>query len=297
MGIKTLVVALDLMDPANFVLARSIALARDHSAELIVVHVVESKGALEATLPPAATARLRNEVASQAHIAIEERLESAGRPPACTIVVRDGAPYEIIREIAIDRKADLVVIGAGKAKGLREKVFGSTADRVVRTCPSPVLVVRQPVHGPYQQIFVATDLQCHGAVDVAAELAPAATIELIHVVEFPLNFEQALLRSGAGPEGIKTYRDERRRFARSELRSVVKQRKDSARFRVRVVPGDPGRLLVRLSRIKRTQLIALGANRRSGLSQALIGSVAMRVLREAACDLLLARETRDDIET
>lgn len=57
---------------------------------------------------------------------------------------------------------------------------------------------------------------------------------------------------------------------------------------VRVLDGEPGPALVRLSRGSRIDLLALGSQGRGAAMQALLGSVARRVLGEAACDVLVA---------
>ncbi|MDP2278907.1 MAG: universal stress protein, partial [Nitrospirota bacterium] len=45
-----------------------------------------------------------------------------------------------------ENKADLIVIGTHGRKGLDRVIFGSTAEKVVRDAPCPVLSVRLPDH-------------------------------------------------------------------------------------------------------------------------------------------------------
>jgi nucleotide-binding universal stress UspA family protein len=56
--------------------------------------------------------------------------------------VRIGHPASAIVELASDISADLVVVGAGEHTGVSRLVFGSVAEKVARTAPCPVLVVR-----------------------------------------------------------------------------------------------------------------------------------------------------------
>jgi nucleotide-binding universal stress UspA family protein len=54
---------------------------------------------------------------------------------------RDGIPAREIIRAAREVEADLVVIGAHGATGLREILYGTTAEGVVRGAPCPVLSV------------------------------------------------------------------------------------------------------------------------------------------------------------
>jgi nucleotide-binding universal stress UspA family protein len=57
--------------------------------------------------------------------------------------VRSGAAYHEICELAREIKADLIVLATRGHSGLKHVLLGSTAERVVRVAPCPVLVVRQ----------------------------------------------------------------------------------------------------------------------------------------------------------
>lgn len=62
------------------------------------------------------------------------------------VVVR-GTPYEEIVKFVEKNKIDLIVIGTHGRKGFDRVLFGSTAAKVVRTAPCPVLSVRVPQTG------------------------------------------------------------------------------------------------------------------------------------------------------
>jgi nucleotide-binding universal stress UspA family protein len=57
--------------------------------------------------------------------------------------VRFGKPHEAIAEAARNLNASLVVISTHGYSGIKRAVLGSTTERVVRTAPCPVLVVRE----------------------------------------------------------------------------------------------------------------------------------------------------------
>lgn len=59
----------------------------------------------------------------------------------CSFVVRPGAALQVILEEATKFDADLIVIPASARSRVARFFLGSTADRVIREAPCPVLVV------------------------------------------------------------------------------------------------------------------------------------------------------------
>lgn len=66
-------------------------------------------------------------------------------------VVEVGRPAEHVIDLARKLPADLVILGTHGYTGLKHLLLGSTAERVVRGAPCPVLVVRE-----HERDFVAS---------------------------------------------------------------------------------------------------------------------------------------------
>jgi len=62
-------------------------------------------------------------------------------------LIHVGIPFEVITDTARDLKADLIILTTHGHTGFRHIFMGSTAERVVRHAPCPVLVVRPCEHG------------------------------------------------------------------------------------------------------------------------------------------------------
>lgn len=287
MTIRTILVALALDDGALRIAARALQLAHEHRARLVAVHVIED-------LPHCRQPAAPNESAAREalHAAAREGLAAvlSRAEPAAELHVDSGKPHEIINRIASESGADLVVIGPGVAQGLRERVFGSTADRVIRHGPGPVLVVRGEVLGPYRHATVGTDFSAHAqaAIEMAARVAPGARRELLHTVEIPLGFEQAMLKVGTAQAEIAQYRRARAAAARRAL--VEAHGEDNALppgCSMRVVQGDAATALVNASRRRRTDLVVIGTQGAGAVAQHLLGSVARKVLSHARSDVLV----------
>jgi nucleotide-binding universal stress UspA family protein len=80
-------------------------------------------------------------VKERARAALRDAVASEGVPTA-ELAVESGAPATAIVAVALDRKADLIVISTHGRTGLAHFAIDSVAERVVRTAPCPVLVLR-----------------------------------------------------------------------------------------------------------------------------------------------------------
>lgn len=289
MKIKTILVALTLEDDSPRVAGRAIQLAEQHGARLIGLHVIEDFPLGDAGLPDAlAPDELAGAVKADGTARLRALLETAEQEAA--IHVETGKPHDAIMLLAAAQDADLIVIGPGVPKSLREKMFGSTADRVVRSSSCPVLVVRQNAGAPYGHIVIGMDFSEHAraAAGWAERLSPMAVRSFIHASEIPLAFEQAMLKTGTSGEDIERYRDAR---AEAAHRQIVELFGENGRLppssRARIVRGDAATALIEASRRRTVDLVALGTQGSSAVARQLLGSVARKVLAGAGCDVLV----------
>lgn len=287
MTIKTIIAAIALENGEQQVARRAIRLAADHGAKLVLAHAIERLPESDLDIPsPANEEAIANVLEAEAIASLKQMAESAA--VQAEIEVECGKADQFIERLIRDHAADLLVIGPGKPQNLREKIFGSTADRVVRAGLCPIVVVKRATDDPYRRVIAAIDFSpmSFAAAQTAAQIAPSAKLELIHAFEIPLTFEQAMLKVGTSQAELDRYREAKAKTAYVELRSI---RADLAvAGKVRVVRGDPATALVRVARSGRTDLIALGIQGKNAVSQLILGSVARRVLAASSCDVLLS---------
>ena len=65
-----------------------------------------------------------------------------GTPPAVEYAVRSGEPVAAVAALAAEIGADLIVLATHGRTGLIHALLGSSAERMLREAPCPVLVVR-----------------------------------------------------------------------------------------------------------------------------------------------------------
>lgn len=143
--IRTILVSIDLSEESYRALEFAVPLAQRFGALVHIVHVYEGASQLSsiATAPV-----LWSDTELARHLArqVERRCGARSRPRDCHI--RLGKPFQEIVATAKELKADLIVIASHGHTGFKHLTLGSTAERIVRHAPCPVLVVREAARGP-----------------------------------------------------------------------------------------------------------------------------------------------------
>ena len=141
---KRILVPLDFSEPSRRALEYAVVLAKPFAASLDLLHVVPDPfiahpGAGDAPLPRP----LLDQLQQDAHRRLDEALPPDDRNAfGAHSVVRVGDPLIEIAEYARLEEVDLIVMGTHGRTGIPHLLFGSVAERVVRTAPCPVLIVR-----------------------------------------------------------------------------------------------------------------------------------------------------------
>lgn len=138
---KTLLVALDASPVAEHVLAAARALATAMDAKVVLLRVV----GLPTELPPEAFAMAPDNVATLLEEAARKDMTVVARemPPGMLAdsVVTIGTPWRTICDVADERGADVIVIGAHGHRFV-DKILGTTTSRVVSHTNRSVYIVR-----------------------------------------------------------------------------------------------------------------------------------------------------------
>ena len=141
---KRILVPIDFSNHSKNALRYAINFARQFEAELILVYVVEP------TVYPADFSF------GQVHVSnIEAELRMHGKQELgklvenviagqvkSTCIVRTGKPYNEIIKTSTEEGVDLIVIATHGHTGVEHILFGSTAEKVIRKAPCPILVLR-----------------------------------------------------------------------------------------------------------------------------------------------------------
>lgn len=142
--LKRLLVPVDFSDCSMRALDYALALGEACQARLILLHVVEPAAYPQSALALVPSLEETNQTLLEAG---RERLAALcrkrlGHRMQTETLVRMGHPHSEIPDTAKAMGADLLIVGARGHTGLKHALLGSTAERVVRQAPCPVLTVR-----------------------------------------------------------------------------------------------------------------------------------------------------------
>jgi len=140
----TIVVATDGSDSVRRAVDVAVDIAARFEAEVHAVYVVDS-GEVGST-PDEVRDDLRDALDDHGQAALDQVTDAASARDdtlRCHVEVREGRPAPEIADYARTVDADIVAMGTRGRHGENRFLIGSVAERVVRTCPVPVLTVRQ----------------------------------------------------------------------------------------------------------------------------------------------------------
>ena len=279
----SILVATDLSSGAMEALHSAIAVARSTGAELHVMHAHET--------PFPRSERGRDLVTVQREVR-EKRADLATLltnevPSDVTVAssrVLEGAPATAILQEARAVKANLIVLGSHRNRGIADRFIGSTAERVLREATVPCLLANGPVSFPLRRMVVASDLSgaARRALDAtlvwAREIAadPGAIVGVAHVfsaeshVDLPWAEHDVELN------------------LRKSVANAVREAGSQVQTEVSILRGsDPVSELLDYARNVDAQLIVMGTNSESVLVRAVVGSVSSGMIRRSEIPVLL----------
>lgn len=282
-------------------LAFAAAVAGKFHSRLHLLHVVEPP-----VLPEWGYAHIPQREAKLRH-AVEEKLPQL--PAQCgidtsliqSVQVRGGEAADEICQAAGERSCDLIVLASHGLGGFQHAFAGSTAERVVRRAPCPVLTVRdrelrkkvsETPNFDLKRIVVTTDFseESKKAFAYAAALARRFEASLVLLYVVPAHLSVELSHIGFVLEEKRLLADARERiphFRQAELDPHL-------HVDTMVVNGAPAHEICRTAEAQAADLIVMATHGHTGLKHFMLGSVTENVVRHAPCPVLIVRDREHD---
>jgi nucleotide-binding universal stress UspA family protein len=222
-----------------------------------------------------------------------ERLREAGHVAEPAVV--EGDPSDELLRYAVQSDAELIVLGAQGMSGIQRFRLGAVTQRIAHHADCSVLVVRPPAR-PLRSLLVTTD---------GSEAAVEAE-EALCILPLPDDVQARVLLILPEPDAEVYARDPelRDRFARiatelrrereSVARSICQEAVERLALanipaQIEIVSGEPKRDIVAAATRRHADLIVVGAQSRPDLARSLLGSVALAVVHDAPCSVLIGR--------
>ena len=214
-------------------------------------------------------------------------------------MVAEGEPDEEIVAAAARRGVQMIAMASHGRGAVGRAIFGSVADRVARTAPVPVLILRTPDEDvapgvTVSRIVVPLDGSeiAARALPVASELAEhlAAPVHVIRAVDAASSLPMASGVFGAGPVIDANVTDQIWEEAEAEARSTVtaavsRLQSEGVEASGGIVVGSPFFAISEV--IEPGDLLTLTSHGRGGVRRWLLGSVAEKLVREAKAPVML----------
>lgn len=142
--LKSILVPIDFSESSKKALKYAIPFARQFNASIDLIYVVEP------TIYPADFSfgqvgfpNVEEELRTRGAEELEGLIKKVIRGQvSAKKVIRTGKAYYEIDQYAREQNIDLIIIATHGHSGVEQILFGSTAEKVVRKAPCPVLVVR-----------------------------------------------------------------------------------------------------------------------------------------------------------
>jgi nucleotide-binding universal stress UspA family protein len=283
--IKTILCPVDFFPASLKAFDYALKLASNYGAGVYVLHVVspmvptaydfpvnisEYTGALE-------------QVSRRELLKLKKKADGAKVPFQSQVLV--GGIDDGIHKAVTRTRADIVVMGTHGRRGFERWIMGSETDRLIRTSPVPVLTIasaRGTRTSPpeIRRILVTTDFSAgtSDAIKYAFSMAKEchARVTLVHVVHS--------VAMEASPEIAAPVLLE----AQTQLERLVPAgARKWCEVKVRVDVGVAYQTILKIQKSEKIDLLVMNVHGKGMIDRALVGSTAERVVRAAACPVLL----------
>jgi len=191
----------------------------------------------------------------------------------CEIIIAQGEdPYQYIVNEAVEREADMIIIGRRGRKGLTKLLMGEVAAKVIGYAPCKVLVVPRAAKIEYRNLLVATDGSMHSAAALTEAIAIAKRCGS-HLIAL------SAMRDESEREEAKNYAD----------KAVELAQKQGVSAEAVTPRGRSFNAIVETAGGRGVDLIVMGAYGKTRVKKLLMGSSTEKVIGNAGCAVLVVK--------
>jgi len=290
---NTIFCATDFSKQAQEVVAYGITLAKEFNAKLIVCHVVDFPTVSMYGEAVSGPIEHQNRFMDYAKSEISRLVGDA--PIDSQAIVTLGNTTEEISRLVVEFNADLVITATHGRSGLKRFFLGSVTERLMRTLPCPLLVLRGAEEGaepalqkfPFKRILVGCDFSSDSDLAFKNSLSMAqefqSELHMVHVVE-PSGYKD-LFKMPA--ESGDKFKEDLFDMIKGRLKSMVPDEAlNWLTLNTHLLVGKPYDEIIRYAEINDMDLIVLGIRGHGMVEDLLVGSTTDRVIRRAPCPVL-----------
>jgi nucleotide-binding universal stress UspA family protein len=273
----------DLAPASTNAVWRAALIAREHGASLRLLHVGDERRRM------AQVHKALEEIRKQVHARVGIELNAE-------IAEGDLLP----KAFSAARSAGLLVIGPRRSNPLREWISGTQAERLIRLCRIPTLVVKRPATpGRDEALGSPAEPGRYGRVLVSVDLRPEAIDLIAAAMGFSRDPQTQIFHAlGAGSDHGATVTDASRpsdtamQRAHSTLRELIRSSGAQKLGAVSAIAfGHAASCVLARERATGAELVVIGKRRRGLLADFILGGVTQQVLAGSRADVLVMPST------
>lgn len=279
--IRSVLLPADFTDESRLILRFAAGLGALGVRRVVLGNVVDASG-MEGPVIAAEVDRARDAVRDAAGPLVDAGLDVEVR------IAAGGDPSEGILGLAADANVDAIVCGSHGKGTVERLIAGSASEEVIANADVPSMMVRFSLLATVDEpadllrsfgrtLVLTTDFSAASTRALMTVLdlprGSVGTLFIVHALDPSLGGEQ-LRKAETGAE-----------FQLRNMADMAAQKGIAARPVVR--QGEPGRVALREIDERRATGVVAGTRGRGPLTDALLGSVSLTLVRQASCPVLI----------
>jgi nucleotide-binding universal stress UspA family protein len=300
---EKILVPLDGSQLAETALESALYIARKQSGEIILLtvptygQVIAPGPAGYSLMTPVQSPEILNEDAETYLDGIYQRINSPGIDVTTEVVGGDIAGN--IVDMAAAEKADLIVMTTHGYSGFSRWMMGSITERVLRSAPCPVLVIRcAGLPGNALITLDGSPLAEQALIpglNLARLLGAEVTLLLVDQAKKLGKLELNLLDAAGGGLGQQIAQEEDHGLR--YLQEIVEEyRTPNQEIMSLVLGGSPAESILAYVEKKPVELLVMATHGHTGLKRWVYGSVTEKCLHNSACAMLIVRPDEKSLQ-
>lgn len=203
--------------------------------------------------------------------------------------------HDAVMESMNNSDFDLVIKGTPDHHSLLDRIFAHTDWALLRHCPAPVLLVKSATRWKNNRILASIDATSHdpghllineNILDFAEHLADHFSTDLHLINAYPLvALAFAMVPEVTAPDNIQKYVTEQHHSACQRYRDKYGIQEDH----IHIAEGDTEDVIEAYSKEIDADVVVIGTIGREGLTGALLGNTAERIVDRVPCDVLVIK--------
>ena len=293
-----ILVPLDGSPLAERALEPALRLAQDNQSELLLLSIpfakhlfVEDPIGYKVISPETSIETTRAELSAYLHRLIETRTPSEA---VLYSRIRYGDEASVIVDTAVTEEIDLIVMSTHGFTGLSRWFLGSVTEKVLRSAPCPVLVIRD--NKPVSHVLITLDGSQLSEQALAPGFALAhcydADVTLLRVKQDEILDPNLVTELEAYEQGLGNRAKDDFNFRSDHyLAQLAEQYGHLSRKHVQTiaVTGPVAAEILEAIEAEAIDVVVMSTHGRTGLRRWVYGSITEKVMRQATCSMLITR--------